>query len=212
MIIKISKFKLLIACLFITSCSGLSSFSPKPVDVPYSKSVINLKNGAIGVAPKGYCIGPKKNTTSSGSIIYTSCEMITGRGMISISYTPLKIGEKVEITRALLANDQKVLTTEYLNGYDLVKVENSGYSRNSVGNTVWRTAKAQKGYMVLAQYFSPIGQDISDIHQVESLSASIDNFTPPDNLLDREMFTPKIRPIKSNLKISRSKIRPKLRP
>ena len=212
MIIKISKFQLIIVCLFVTSCSELGSFFPKPVDVPYSKNVINLKNGAVGVAPKGYCIGPKKNKTSSGSIIYTSCEMITGRGMISISYTPLKIGETVEITRALLANNQKILSTEYLNGYDLIKVENSGFSGDSVGNTVWRTAKAQKGYMVLAQYFSPIGQDVSDIHQVESLSASIDNFTPPDNLLDRKMFTPKVRPVKPNLKILRSKIRPKLRP
>ena len=164
MIIKISKFQLIIACLFITSCSELGSFFPKPVDVPYSKNVINIKNGAVGVAPKGYCIGPKKNTASSGSIIYTSCEMITGRGMISISYTPLKIGETVEITRALLANNQKILTTEYLNGYDLIKVENSGFSGDSIENTVWRTAKAQKGYMVLAQYFSPIGQDVSDIH------------------------------------------------
>ena len=138
--------------------------------------------------------------------------MITGRGMISISYTPLKIGEKVEITRALLANNQKILTTEYLNGYDLVKVENSGYSGNSVGNTVWRTAKAEKGYMVLAQYFSPIGKDVSDIHQVESLSTSIDNFSPPDNLLDRKMFTPKVRPANSKLKSFKSKIRPKLRP
>ena len=94
--------------------------------------------------------------------------MITGRGMISISYTPLKNGETVEITRALLANNQQILTTDYLNGYDLVKVENSGFSGNSVGNTVWRTAKAEKGYIDLAQYFSPIGKRCSDIHQVES--------------------------------------------
>ena len=212
MIIKISKVQLLIACLFMTSCSELGSFFPKPVDVPYSKNVIKLKNGAIGVAPKGYCIGPKINKTSTGNIIYTSCEIITGRGMISISYTPLEIGETGEITRALLANNQRILTTEYLNGYDLVKVENSGFSKNSVGNTIWRTAKVQKGYMILAQYFSPIGKDVSDIHQLESLSASIDNFTPPDNLLDRQMFTPKVRPAKLNLKILKSKIRPKLRP
>ena len=212
MIINISKVQLLIACLFITSCSGFGSFFPKPIDVPYSKNVIKLKNGAFGVAPQGYCIGPKKNKTSTGNIIYTSCEMITGRGMISISYTPLKNSETVEITRALLANNQKILTTEYLNGYDLVKVENSRFSGNSVGNTVWRTAKAEKGYMVLAQYFSPFGKDVSDIHQVESLSTSIDNFSPPDNLLDRKMFTPKVRPANSNLKSFKSKIRPKLRP
>ena len=212
MIINISKVQLLIACFFITSCSELSSFLPKPVDVPYSKNVFKLKNGAIGVAPKGYCIGPKKNEISTGNIIYTSCEIITGRGMISISYTPVKSGDTVEITRTLLANNQKILTTEYLDGYDLVKVENSGSSGKSVGNTVWRTAKVQKGYMVLAQYFSPIGKGVSDIHQVESLSASIDNFSPPNNLLDRQMFTPKVRPAKSKLKTLTSKIRPKLRP
>ena len=99
-----------------------------------------------------------------------------------------------------------------MNGYDLVKVENSGFPTNSFGNTIWRTAKAQKGYMILAQYFSPIGKHVSDIHQVESLSASIDNFSPPDNLLDRQMFTPKVRPAKLNLKILKLKIRPKLRP
>ena len=99
MIINISKVQLLIACLFITSCSGFGSFFPKPIDVPYSKNVIKLKNGAFGVAPQGYCIGPKNNSYT-GSVIYTSCEMTKGRGMVSISFAPMETGTNGKITRS----------------------------------------------------------------------------------------------------------------
>ncbi len=209
---NINKLQLVFAVLFLTACSSFSSFTPKTIIFPSSKNVVKLKNGAVGVAPKGYCIGPTKTKASTGNIIYTACQMVQDRGMISISYAPLEIGETGEITRSYLASNQKVITTEYLIGYDLVKVKNNKLLVKSAQNTVWRTAKAEKGYIVLAQYFSPSEKDVSDLHQVESLTASIDNFSPPDNLLSREMFTPKIRPSESNFKILVSKVRPKLRP
>ena len=205
------KAQLIFLCLTLLSCSTIK-FTPKTILLPSSKNVVKLKNGAIGVAPEGYCIGPSKNKSSTGNIIYTSCQMKNDRGMISISYAPFEIIETGEINRALLANNQKVLLTDYLNGYDLVKVENSNFKGKSSHNTVWRTAKVEKGYMVLAQYFSPVGKDVSDLHQVETLSKSIDSFSPPDNLLSRVMYTPKVRPSVLNFRIPISKVRPKRRP
>ncbi len=94
-------------------------------------------------------------------------------------------------------------------------------------DTVLRTAKAEKGYVVLAQYFSPRKKNVSDLHQMEILSASIDNFSAPDNLLNVEAsdlnfniddqssntsVKPKIRPVNKKSKFVTSKIRPKLRP
>ena len=108
--------------------------------------------------------------------------MTKGRGIVSISYAPMEIGDVEKITRSYLANGQKLIKTDYFNGYDLVKVENSQFSVKSVQNTVWRTAKKEKGYMVLAQYFSPRTKNVSDIHQLEVLTASVDNFSPPVNL------------------------------
>ena len=227
MTINISKTQLLIACLFITSCSGLGSFLPKPVDVPYSKNIVNFKNGAVGIAPEGYCIGPSKNNNYTGSVIYTSCHITKGRGMVSISFAPMEIGVKGKITRSYLANNQEIIKTDYLNGSDLVKVENSRFSAKSVQDTVWRTAKAEKGYVVLAQYFSPRKKKVSDLHQIKILSASIDNFSAPDNLLNIEVsdlnltsddqrsntsVKPKMRPVNTINKYVTSKIRPKLRP
>ena len=156
MIINISKVQLFIACLFITSCSGLGSFFPKPADVPYSKNIVKFKNGAVGLAPEGYCIGPFKNNSYTGSVIYTSCEMTNGRGMVSISFAPMETGTNGKITRSYLANNQQIIKTDYLDGSDLVKVENSRFSAKSVQDTVWRTAKAENGYVVLAQYLSLI--------------------------------------------------------
>ena len=227
MIINISKVQLFIACLFITSCSGLGSFFPKPVDVPYSKNVVKFKNGAVGLAPEGYCIGPFKNNSYTGSVIYTSCEMTTGRGMVSISFAPMETGTNGKITRSYLANNQQIIKTDYVDGSDLVKVENSRFSAKSVQDTVWRTAKAEKGYVVLAQYFSPRKKNVSDLHQMEILSASIGNFSAPDNLLNVEVsdlnlniddqisnisVKPKMRPVNKISKFVTSKIRPKLRP
>ena len=212
MISNINKLQLVFAVLFLTACSSFSSFTPKTIIFPSTKNVVKLKNGVVGVAPKGYCIGPTKTKASTGNIIYTACQVVQDRGMISISYAPLEIGETGKITRSYLASNQKVLTTQHLIGYDLVKVENSTLSVKSAQRTIWRTAKVEKGYVVLAQYFSPSKKDVSDLHQVESLTASIDNFSPPDNLLSREMFTPKVRPSESNYKILISKVRPKLRP
>ena len=114
MIINISKVQLFIACLFITSCSGLGSFFPKPVEVPYSKNVVKFKNGAVGLAPEGYCIGPFKNNSYTGSVIYTSCEMTKGRGMVSISFAPMETGTNGKITRSYLANNQQIIKTDYL--------------------------------------------------------------------------------------------------
>ena len=139
----------------------------------------------------------------------------------------MEIGDVEKITRSYLANGQKLIKTDYFNGYDLVKVENSQFSVNSVQNTVWRTAKNEKGYLVLAQYFSPSTKNVSDLHQLEVLTASVDSFTPPDNLPSGNLSDldptsgdkiainsgkPKMRPEMTIHKFSASRIRPKLRP
>ncbi len=132
----------------------------------------------------------------------------------------METGTNGKITRSYLANNQQIIKTDYLDGSDLVKVENSRFS-------VWRTAKAEKGYVVLAQYFSPRKKNVSDLHQMEILSASIGNFSAPDNLLNVEVsdlnlniddqisnisVKPKMRPVNKISKFVTSKIRPKLRP
>ena len=227
MIINLSKVQLFIVCLFITSCSGLGSFFPKIVDVPFSKNIVKFENGAVGRAPEGYCIGPFKSSSYTGSVIYTSCQMTKVQGMVSISFAPMEPGMIEKITRSYLANNQKIIKTDYLDGSDLVKVENSRFSAKSVKDTVWRTAKAEKGYVVLAQYFSPRKKNVSDLHQMKILSASIDDFSPPDNLLkvklsdlnltsddqrSNDPVKPKIRAVNTIGKFVTSKIRPKLRP
>ena len=211
----------------LTACSQLGSFLPKSVDVPFDKNVVKLKNGAIGFTPEGYCVGPSKNNPNTGNVIYTACQVTKGRGIVSISYAPVEIGDVEKITRSYLTNGQKLIKTDYFNGYDLVKVENSQFSVTSVHNTVWRTAKKEKGYVVLAQYFSPRTKNVSDRHQLEVLTASVDNFSPPDNLPsgnssdvdltsgNQRAFNrgkPKMRPKTTIHKFSASKIRPKLRP
>ena len=226
-IIIIYKIQIIIACFFLASCSELGSFFPKTVDLPFDKNVVNLKNGAVGFPPEGYCVGPTKNTLNTGNVIYTACQMTKGRGIVSISYAPMEIGDVEKITRSYLANGQKLIKTDYFNGYDLVKVENSQFSVNSVQNTVWRTAKNEKGYLVLAQYFSPSAKNVSDLHQLEVLTASVDSFTPPDNLPNGNLSDldptsgdkiainsgkPKMRPEMTIHKFSASRIRPKLRP
>ncbi len=227
MITIIYKIQIVIACLFLASCSHLPSFLPKTVDMPFNKNVVKFKNGAVGFPPEGYCVGPSKNNHNTGNVIYTACQIIKGRGMVSISFAPMGTGDIGKITRSYLANNQKIIKTDYLNGYDLIKVENSRFSGKSVQNTVWRTAKAEKGYVILAQYFSPSTKNVSDLHQMEVLSASVDNFSPPDNLSigelsdlnpisgDQRTITvakPKMRPINAIHKFSTSTIRPKLRP
>ena len=144
-IIIIYKIQIIIACFLLASCSELGSFFPKTVDVPFDKNVVNLKNGAVGFPPEGYCVGPTKNNLNTGNVIYTACQMTKGRGIVSISYAPMEIGDVEKITRSYLANGQKLIKADYFNGYDLVKVENSQFSVNSVQNTVWRTAKNEKG-------------------------------------------------------------------
>ena len=226
-IIIIYKIQIIIACSFLASCSELGSFFPKTVDVPFDKNVVNLNNGAVGFPPEGYCVGPTKNKLNTGNVIYTACQMTKGRGIVSISYAPMEIGDVEKITRSYLANGQKLIKTDYFNGYDLVKVENSQFSVNSVQNTVWRTAKNEKGYLVLAQYFSPNTKNVSDLHQLEVLTASVDSFTPPDNLPSGNLSDldptsgdkrainsgkPKMRPEMIIHKFSASTIRPKLRP
>ena len=226
-IIIIYKIQIIISCFFFASCSELGSFFPKTVDVPFDKNVVNLKNGAVGFPPEGYCVGPTKNNLNTGNVIYTACQMTKGRGIVSISYAPMEIGDVEKITRSYLANGQKLIKTDYFNGYDLVKVENSQFSVNSVQNTVWRTAKNEKGYLVLAQYFSPSTKNVSDLHQLEVLTASVDSFTPPDNLPSGKLSDldptsgdkrainsgkPKMRPETTIYKFSASRIRPKLRP
>ena len=226
-IIIIYKIQIIIACFFLASCSELGSFFPKTVDVPFDRNVVNLKNGAVGFPPEGYCVGPTKNNLNTGNVIYTACQMTKGRGIVSISYAPMEIGDVEKITRSYLANGQKLIKTDYFNGYDLVKVENSQFSVNSVQNTVWRTAKNEKGYLVLAQYFSPNTKNVSDLHQLEVLTASVDSFTPPDNLPSSNLSDldptsgdkrainsgkPKMRPETTIHKFSASRIRPKLRP
>ena len=218
---------IMIISFFLASCSELGSFFPKTVDVPFDKNVVNLKNGAVGFPPEGYCVGPTKNNLNTGNVIYTACQMKKGRGIVSISYAPMEIGDVEKITRSYLANGQKLIKTDYFNGYDLVKVENSQFSVNSVQNTVWRTAKNEKGYLVLAQYFSPSTKNVSDLHQLEVLTASVDSFTPPDNLPSGNLSDldptsgdkrainsgkPKMRPETTIHKFSASRIRPKLRP
>ena len=226
-IIIIYKIQIIIACFFLASCSELGSFFPKTVDVPFDRNVVNLKNGAVGFPPEGYCVGPTKNNLNTGNVIYTACQMTKGLGIVSISYAPMEIGDVEKITRSYLANGQKLIKTDYFNGYDLVKVENSQFSVNSVQNTVWRTAKNEKGYLVLAQYFSPNTKNVSDLHQLEVLTASVDSFTPPDNLPSGNLSDldptsgdkrainsgkPKMRPETTIHKFSASRIRPKLRP
>ena len=226
-IIIIYKIQIIMACFLIASCSQIGSFLPKTVDVPFDKNVVKLKNGAVGFPPEGYCVGPSKNNPYTGSVIYTACQVTKGRGIISISYAPMEIGDMGKIKRAYLVNGQKLIKTDYFNGYDLVKIENSQFSVKSVQNTVWRTAKKEKGYMVLAQYFSPRTKNVSDIHQLEVLTASVDNFSPPDNLPSSKLVDldatsgdqrtiksakPKIRPMTTSHKFSASTVRPKLRP
>ncbi len=227
MINIIYKIQLLIFCLFLASCSQVGSFFPKTVDVSYNKNVVKLRNGAVGFPPKGYCVGPSNINSNTGSVIYTACQITKGRGMVSISFAPMETGETGEISHSYLANNQKIITTDYLNGYDLVKVENGQFSVKSTRNTVWRTAKAEKGYIVLAQYFSPSTKNVSDRHQMEVLSSSLDYFSPPDNFPSGELsganlasrdqrkntfIKPKMRPIKVINKFSISETRPKLRP
>ena len=226
-IIIIYKIQIIIACFLLASCNELGSFFPKTVDVPFDKNVVKLNNGAVGFPPEGYCVGPTKNNLNTGNVIYTACQMTKGRGIVSISYAPMEIGDVEKITRSYLANGQKLIKTDYFNGYDLVKVENSQFSVNSVQNTVWRTAKNEKGYLVLAQYFSPSTKNVSDLHQLEVLTASVDSFTPPDNLPSGNLSDldptsgdkrainggkPKMRPETTIHKFSASRIRPKLRP
>ena len=226
-IIIIYKIKIIIACFLLASCSQIGSFLPRTVDVPFDKNVVKLKNGAVGFPPEGYCVGPSKNNPYTGNVIYTACQVTKGRGIVSISYAPMEIGEVGKITRSYLANGQKLIKTDYFNGYDLVKLENSQFSINSVQNTVWRTAKNEKGYLVLAQYFSPSTKNVSDLHQLEVLTASVDSFTPPDNLPSGNLSDldptsgdkrainsgkPKMRPEMTIHKFSASRIRPKLRP
>ena len=226
-IIIIYKIQIIIACFLLASCSQIGSFLPRTVDVPFDKNAIKLKNGAVGFPPKGYCVGPSKNNPYTGNVIYTACQMTKGRGIVSISYAPMEIGDVGKITRSYLANGQKLIKTDYFNGYDLVKIENSQFSVKSVQNTVWRTAKKEKGYMVLAQYFSPRTKNVSDIHQLEVLTESVDNFSPPDNLPSGKLSDldptsgdqrainrgkPKMRPKTTIHKFSTSTVRPKLRP
>ena len=221
------KIQIVIVCFFLASCSQLGSFLPKTIDVPYNKNVLKLKNGAVGSPPEGYCIGPSKSNSTTGNVIYTACQVKKDRGMVSISFAPMEIGDAEKITHSYLANNQKIIEKDYFNGYDLVKVENSRFLGKSVHNTVWRTAKAERGYVVLAQYFSPSTKNVSDLHQLEVLSASIDNFSPPDNLPSGEssdlnpssgdqrtinIIKPQMRPLTIIRKFSTSKIRPKLRP
>ena len=80
-----------------------------------------------------------------------------------------------------------LIKTYYLSGYDLIKVDNSSFSNKLVNSTVWRAAKVQNGYMVLGQYFSSREKNVSDMHQMEVLSASVNNFSPPSNLLSSQL-------------------------
>ncbi len=226
-IIIIYKIQIVIACFLLVSCSQLGSIIPKSVGLPHGKNVVELKNGAVGIAPKGYCTGPSKYKPNSGNIIYIVCQGNKAGGIVNISFAPMGTDEIEKITPSYLANNQKVIITDYLNGYDLVKVETNQSSVKSLKNTVWRTAKGEKGYMVLAQYFSPSTKNVSDIHQMEVLIASLDNFSPPDNLSNGELSDltktirgqganysakPKLRSSTIIRKLSTSKIRPKLRP
>ena len=223
----IYKIQLVTALLCLASCSQFSSFVPKSVDLPYKKNEMKLENGVFALAPEGYCIGPSTNTSRTGNVIYTACQMTKGRGIVSISFSPLEAGETGSITRSYLANNQKIIKTYYLSGYDLIKVDNSSFSNKLVNSTVWRAAKVQNGYMVLGQYFSSSEKNVSDMHQMEVLSASVNNFSPPSNLLSSQLSNvspsnrnkkakilvrPKKRLLKSILKSYQAKIRPKIRP
>jgi len=223
----IYQIQLAAVCLFLASCSQFGSFAPKSVDLPYKKNEMKLENGAVAVAPEGYCIGPSTNNSRTGNVIYTACQMTKGRGIISISFAPLEASETGKIARSYLANNQKIIKTYYLSGYDLVKVDNGNFSSESAQSTVWRAAKVEKGYMVLGQYFSSSEENVSDIHQIDVLSASVNNFNPPSNLLSSQLsdknltnrnrkakilIMPKKRPLLSIFKSSVPKIRPKIRP
>ena len=227
MTMTIYKIQLVAALLCLASCSQFGSLVPKSVNLPYKKNEIKLENGAVGLAPEGYCIGPLTNNSRTGNVIYTACQMTKGRGFVSMSFAPLEAGQTGNITRSYLANNQKIIKTYYFSGYDLVKVDNSSFSNKSVNSIVWRAAKVENGYMVLGQYFSSSKQNVSDIHQMEVLSASVNNFSPPSNLLSTQfsninpsnrdqtakiLIPPKKRPLKSVFKSSEVKIRPKIRP
>ena len=223
----IYKIQLVAALLCLASCSQFGSFIPKSVNLPYKKNEIKLENGAVAVAPEGYCIGPSTNNSRTGNVIYTACEMTKGRGIVSISFAPLEAGHTGNIARSYLANNQKIIKTYYSSGYDLVKVDNSSFSNESVNSIVWRAAKVENGYMVLGQYFSSSEQNVSDTHQMEVLSSAVNNFSPPSNLLSSQLsninpsnrdqkakilIPPKKRPLQSIFKSSEVKIRPKIRP
>jgi hypothetical protein len=222
----IYKIQLFAALLCLASCSQFGSFAPKSVDLPYKKNEMKLENGLFAIAPEGYCIGPSVNNSGTGNVIYTACQMTKGHGIVSISFAPLEASETGDITRSYLANNQKIIKTYHLSGYDLIKVDNSSFSNKSVNSTVWRAAKVEDGYMVLGQYFSTNEKNLSDIHQMEVLSASVNNFSPPSNLLSSQLsdvspsnqnkkakilVPPKKRPLKSILKSSKVKIRPKMK-
>ena len=223
----IYKIQLVAALLFLSSCIQFGSFVPKSVNLPFKKNEIKLENGAVALAPEGYCIGPFTNNSRTGNVIYTACQITKGRGFVSISFAPLEADQTGNIAHSYLANNQKIIKTFYFSGYDLVKVDNSSFSNKSVNSIVWRAAKVENGYMVLGQYFSSSKKNVSDIHQMEVLSASVNNFSPPSNLLSTQLsninpsnrdqtakilIPPKKRPLKSVFKSSEVKIRPKIRP
>ena len=227
MTMTIYKIQLVAALLCLASCSQFDSFAPKSVELPYKKNEMKLDNGVFALAPEGYCIGPAVNNPRTGNVIYTACQKKNGHGIVSISFAPLEASETGNITRSYLANNQKIIKTHHLIGYDLIKVDNSSFSNKSVSSTVWRAAKVENGYMVLGQYFSSIEKNVSDIHQMEALSASVNNFSPPSNLLSRQLsnvspsnrnkkarilIPPKKRPLKSILDPYQVKIRPTIRP
>jgi hypothetical protein len=163
----IYKIQLVAALLCLASCSQFGSFVPKSVELPYKKNEMKLENGVFALAPEGYCIGPAVNNPRTGNVIYTACQKKNGHGIVSISFAPLEASETGNITRSYLANNQKIIKTHHLIGYDLIKVDNSSFSNKSVNSTVWRAAKVENGYMVLGQYFSSIEKNVSDIHQME---------------------------------------------
>jgi len=227
MTMTIYKIQIVAALLCLASCSQFGSFVPNSVELPYKKNEMKLENGVFALAPEGYCIGPAVNNPRTGNVIYTACQKKNGHGIVSISFAPLEASETGNITRSYLANNQKIIKTHHLIGYDLIKVDNSSFSNKSVNSTVWRAAKVENGYMVLGQYFSSSKKNVSDIHQMEALSASVNNFSPPSNLLSRQLtnvspsnrnkkarilIPPKKRPLKSILNPYQVKIRPKIRP
>ena len=118
----IYKIQLVTVLLYLASCSQFGSFVPKSVDLPYKKNEMKLDNGVFALAPEGYCIGPSTNNSVTGNVIYTACQMTKGHGIVSISFAPLEAGETDSITRSYLANNQKIIKTYHLSGYDLIKV------------------------------------------------------------------------------------------